>query len=49
VVSNFPEKAKLDEICKFCNFQVKAMVMDRDGNLTEEVVKTPVAPKRKYR
>ena len=49
IIGNFPEKAKLDEICKFCNFQVKAMVMDRDGNLTEEVVKTPATPKRKYR
>jgi ATP-dependent RNA helicase DeaD len=49
IIGNFPEKAKLDEICKFCNFQVKPMVMDTDGNLTEEVVKTPVAPKRKYR
>ena len=49
IIGNFPEKAKLDEICKFCNFQVKAMVMDANGNLTEEVVKAPVAPKRKYR
>ena len=49
IIGNFPEKAKLEEICKFCNFQVKAMVMDRDGNLTEEVVKTPATPKRKYR
>ena len=49
IIGNFPEKAKLDEICKFCNFQVKAMVMDADGNLTEEVVKAPAAPKRKYR
>ena len=49
IIGNFPEKAKLDEICKFCNFQVKAMVMDANGNLTEEVVKAPAAPKRKYR
>ncbi len=49
IIGNFPEKAKLDEICKFCDFQVKAMVMDDAGNLTEEVVKAPTPPKRRFR
>ena len=49
IISNFPEKAKLDEICKFCNFTVKPMVLSDDGQLSEEVVKAPPAPKRKFR
>ncbi len=49
IIGNFPEKAKLDEICKFCDFQVKAMVMDDAGNLTEEVIKAPTPPKRRFR
>ena len=49
IIGNFPEKAKLDEICKFCNFTVKPMVLSDDGNLTEEIVKAPPAPKRKFR
>ena len=49
IIGNFPEKAKLDEICKFCNFTVKPMVLDDNGSLTEEVVKSPAAPKRRFR
>ena len=49
LVSNFPEKAKLDEICKFCNFAIKPMVFGEDGTLTEEVVKAAPAPKRRFR
>ena len=49
LVSNFPEKAKLDEICKFCNFTVQPMVMDGEGKLTPEKVKAPVTPKRRFR
>ena len=49
IIGNFPEKAKLDEICKFCNFTVKPMVLSDDGVLTEEVVKAPAAPKRRFR
>ena len=49
LVSNFPEKAKLDEICKFCNFTVQPMVMDAEGNLSVEEVKTPAPPKRRFR
>ena len=49
MVSNFPEKAKLDEICKFCQFTVKPMVLSAEGQLTEEVVKPAPAPKRRFR
>ena len=49
IVSNFPEKAKLDEICKFCQFTVSPMVLNDDGSLTAEVVKQPAPPKRRFR
>ena len=49
IVSNFPEKAKLDEICKFCQFTVTPMVLDAEGNLTVEEVKPTAPPKRRYR
>ena len=49
IVGNFPEKAKLDDICKFCNFTIKPMVMADDGTLTEEVVKPTQPPKRRFR
>ena len=49
IIGNFPEKAKLDEIAKFSNYQIKAMVLGADGTLTEEEVKAPVAPKRRFR
>ena len=49
MVSNFPEKAKLDEICKFCNFTIQPMVLSAEGQLSAEEVKPTPAPKRKYR
>ncbi len=49
IIGNFPEKAKLDEIAKFSNYQIKAMVLGADGSLTEEEVKAPVVPKRRFR
>ena len=49
LVSNFPEKVKLDEICKFCGFTVAPMCLGPDGTLTPEVVKTPAPPKRRFR
>ena len=49
IVSNFPEKAKLDEICKFCQFTVTPMVLNAEGNLTVEEVKQPAPPKRRFR
>ena len=49
IVSNFPEKAKLDEIAKFSNYQVKPMILSADGTLMEEKIKAPVAPKRRFK
>ena len=49
IVSNFPEKAKLDEIAKFSNYQIKPMILGADGSLSEEEIKAPVAPKRRFR
>ena len=49
IVGNFPEKAKLDEICKFCNFTIAPMVLNEDGTLEAEQVKAPPAPKRRFR
>ena len=49
IIGNFPEKAKLDEIAKFSNYSIKAMVLGADGTLTEEEVKAPVQPKRRFR
>ncbi len=49
IIGNFPEKAKLDEIAKFSNYQIKPMILGEDGSLTEEVVKAPTLPKRRFR
>ena len=49
LVSNFPEKAKLDEIAKFSNYSIKPMVLSPEGVLTEEEVKPAPAPKRRFR
>ena len=49
VIGNFPEKAKLDEIAKFSNYQIKPMILGEDGSLTEEQVKQPAPPKRRFR
>ena len=49
IIGNFPEKAKLDEIAKFSNYVIKPMVLGDDGSLTEEEVKAPTPPKRRFR
>ncbi len=49
IIGNFPEKAKLDEIAKYSNYTVKPMVLGDDGSLTEEEVKTPTPPKRRFK
>jgi len=49
VVGNFPEKAKLDEIAKFSNYQIKPMLLGEDGALTEEVVAAPKPVKKRFR
>ena len=49
IIGNFPEKAKLDEIAKFSQYKIRPMVLDAEGNLTEEKVKTPAPVKRRFR
>ena len=49
IVGNFPEKAKLDEIAKFSNYRIQAMVLGEDGSLTEEVAPAPKPVKRRFR
>ena len=49
IISNFPEKAKLDEIAKYSNYQIKPMILGADGTLMEEAIKTPVPVKRRLR
>ena len=49
IISNFPEKAKLDEIAKFSNYSVKPMLLGADGSLTEEVVKAAPPVKKRWR
>ena len=49
IIGNFPEKAKLDEIAKFCNFQIQPMVLAEDGSLTREVVKQAAPAKKRFR
>ena len=46
IVGNFPEKAKLDEIAKFSNYNIAPMILNSDGTLTPEEVKAPVVKKR---
>ena len=49
IVGNFPEKAKLDEIAKFSNYQIRPMVLSEDGTLTEEVAAPTKPVKRRFR
>ena len=49
MISNFPEKAKLDEICKFCQFSVALMTLNAEGVLAAEEVKAPAPAKRRFR
>jgi ATP-dependent RNA helicase DeaD len=46
VVGNFQEKAKLDEIAKYSNYEIRPMLLGDDCSLTEEQVKAPVIKKR---
>ena len=46
IIGNFPEKAKLDEIAKFSNYNVQPMILNEDGTLSPEEVKTPVVKRR---
>ena len=49
VIGNFPEKAKLDEIAKFSDYQIKPMIFGEGDVLREEEVKAPAPPKRRFR
>ena len=49
IIGNFPEKAKLDEIAKFCNFQIQPMVLGEDGSLSKEEVKQAAPAKKRFR
>ena len=49
IIGNFPEKAKLDEIAKYSHYTIKPMILGEDGTLTEEIVKAPTPPKRRFR
>jgi ATP-dependent RNA helicase DeaD len=49
IIGNFPEKAKLDEIAKYSNYQIKPMLLGADGSLTEEIVKAPTPVKKRFR
>ncbi len=49
IIGSFPEQAKLDEIAKYSNYQIKAMTLGADGVLKEAPVKAPTPPKRRYR
>ena len=49
ILGNFPEKAKLDEIAKFSDYHIRPMILGADGSLTEEVVKAPAAPRKRFR
>ncbi len=49
IIGNFPEKAKLDEIAKFSNYTIRPMLLSADGALTDEPVKAPVMPKKRFR
>ncbi|MCQ2418201.1 MAG: DEAD/DEAH box helicase [Clostridia bacterium] len=48
ILGTFPEKAKLDEIAKYCHFEIRPMKMNEDGTLEKAEEAKPV-PRRKYR
>ena len=49
IIGNFPEKAKLDEIAKYSNYEITPMTFADNGELVKEEVKPAPVPKRKYR
>ena len=49
LIGNFPEKAKLDEIAKFSNYNIVPMLLSEDGVLTRDEVKTPAPVKKRFR
>ena len=49
IIGNFPEKAKLDEIAKFSNYQIHPMLLGEDGTLAKEEAKQPAPVKKRFR
>ncbi len=49
IIGNFPEKAKLDEIAKYSHYTIKPMVLSDDGQLSQEEIKVPTTPKRRFK
>lgn len=49
MIGSFPEKAKLDEIAKYSEYQIRPMVLGDDGSLREEAPQLPTPPKRRFR
>ncbi len=49
IIGNFPEKAKLDEIAKFSNYQIQPMLLGEDGSLTPEEPKAAAPMKKRFR
>ena len=49
IIGNFPEKAKLDEIAKYSNYNVRPVLLGADGVLTDEPVKAPAPVKKRFR
>lgn len=48
ILGTFPEKAKLDEIAKYCHFEIRPMKLKEDGTMEKAEEAKPV-PRRKYR
>ena len=49
IIGNFPEKAKLDEIAKFSNYNIIPMTLSPEGVLSQEQVKVSAPPKKRFR
>ena len=49
IIGNFPEKAKLDEIAKFSNYNIIPMTLSPEGVLAQEQVKVSAPPKKRFR
>ena len=49
IIGNFPEKAKLDEIAKYSNYDIRPMLLGQDGSLTPEELKAPAPIKKRFR
>ncbi|MBR3850220.1 MAG: C-terminal helicase domain-containing protein, partial [Oscillospiraceae bacterium] len=48
ILGSFPEKAKLDEIAKYCRFEIQPMTFGENDTLEKAVIKKP-QPQRRFR